>query len=192
MLVRPGRLLGRAAVVAAEAVSVTDDFNRADGALSGNWTQLVGGQNVVISSNEVGSDTAGSYSTVLWNANEFAADQYSQAVVRNAADSFGLAIRGQIGEDRQHFGCRSQFGQFHILSQNSSTITVIATELSPPTFDVGDVLRMEATGNVLRVLHNGVEFMSVEDATYPIGAPGIHFPVGTTARLDDWEGGPIV
>jgi hypothetical protein len=170
------------------AGDVSDNFNRANGALGSNWTNAVG--SCVISSNTVtanGFNAAHNISHWATAVNTFANDQFSQATFTTAGDSGGLCVRWAGPSGYKFIGPAG--GNYFLYETTSGTDTSLGS-FSSATIANGDVVRLEATGTTIRVLVNAVEQLSVTDATHASGSPGLAMNWNGGAFLDDWSGGP--
>jgi hypothetical protein len=174
-------------------MAVADDFNRADGALTSPWVQMVGGQNIAIVSGQVHCDVSGSYALARYNA-AFATDQYSEVLVAGVGTGTrgaGVACRINPAADRQAYLAYDFFGTIRVARINGSggpAENLLDTK--NVTLVNGDVLRIEVEGSTIRTLVNGVPISSVTDATYAAGQAGL-FAITDSQRLDDWEGGDL-
>lgn len=183
--------IGDAGLGVTTALVASDDFNRADGALTTPWVQTMISftRNVVIATNAVTGDTA-SDSAARYAA-DFANNQYSQAVVQaSAAGANGWGVAVRMSAVRDGYVLRRASGVV-ILSRwdGASGLTQLAAA-ADPGFVTSDVIRLEAEGTTLRGLRNGTQFVTATDATYASGDPGVYF-ASTTAKLDDWQGGDL-
>ena len=175
-------------VTASLTPTVRDDFNRADGGLGPNWTNSTWGEGLSISGNRVVATSQGVH---YWNANTFAADQYSQIRLTGVVGSWsGVFVRGNLSLGPYYMVAVKPDGAYlySSLSQLAHDGTGWAT---------GDVLRLEVRTVApstarLTVYRNGTELFSYDDAERFIasGQPGIGLRVSTGGMsLDDWEGG---
>ena len=186
--------------------AVTDDFNRADGAMGANWTTFAEGGGVtaptILSNQLVGNVPSSSgESGALWNANTFANDQFAEFTVGTTALAsskwMGLITRAV---DIDHYYLLIYFNNggtptlwiFAKTANNTYTSgasTSIGSFLSP-----GDVVRMEVSGTVVTGYVNGVSKVGWNDTsnTYPSGTTGVtFFDNSTGGSVDSWSGGDL-
>ena len=174
--------------------NVTDNFNRANGALGSNWlTSLdIAGPAPVISGNQCqGSNTN---CPAYWSpsVNTFSNNQFAQATYVTAA-SFG---HGGVVVRHDASG-HSNFYLFYANGSNYSLYRCdggVYSDIADATnggYANGDVLRLEATGSTLVCKVNGVTWITHTDTTYSSGQPGI-LPQNSSELMDDWSAGPIV
>jgi hypothetical protein len=173
-----------------------DDFNRANGALGPKWAaDPLWGDGASVVGNQVVSPLSNG-GALLWGAQAFAADQYSQIRITGAiGDWVGVSVRGKIVPEQGYWLAVKDDGAslysfvngaFHLLVQDA---TIWAT---------GDTLRLEVrtvASNTARLMvyRNGVLLFTHDDASHFIasGQPGIGLYATTAIALDDWEGGTL-
>lgn len=178
----------------ARSVVATDNFNRANGAIGANWTKSTVNDGLNIASNAVKSANAGSYDNAMfWNANSFANNQYSQAVITLGAgvEYEGVIVRANT-TDYIIAQCREgDAPDIVIYWYNGGSYTHIASQ-SAYDWVTGDVLRVEAEGTTISFYVNDVLEISGSNGSIPAsGSAGISM-YNTTATFDDWEGGDLV
>jgi hypothetical protein len=170
---------------------VTDNFNRADGALGSNWSAGPSFTAPTIVSNVGSSANDSAWHVAHWNTsvNTFVNDQYSEATVLDgsAVTTFaGVIVRHQPSTSSGYFAFpnggsiklyRLDSGSFNLLNTLGSGITD------------GSVIRLEITGTTLNVKVNGTSVGTFTDTNYSSGSPGI--ASYSSGRLDNWTGGPI-
>lgn len=158
------------------ALPQMDDF-AGTGALSANWTTAIGdparSSGVMVSN--IGTSVA------YWSADSFNADHYSQCklvqqyggpVVRWSGTSGYLCSLGAGGA---------------IYRVDAGSFTSIGSPSSDPS--ANDILKMEAVADDVKVYINGVIKATIAQGTYDTGAGGVNAFAGTTAQIDDWQGG---
>src|SRR4051812_36581345 len=103
-----------------------DNFNRADGAIGGNWTNVQG--TFGIATNKAKALTGGGDSRALsaYTAGTFAADQYAQCVMQGSGNVCGVAARSSNGVYTCYGGLASSTNCY-IQKIVSGTVTNIAT-----------------------------------------------------------------
>lgn len=159
-------------------MSVSDNFNRADGGLGSNWTTIEGTPEVV--SNKVGSSAGGAYNAAYWSGNTWNADQTSEIVLAVADLYLAPIVRGGSGP--------TYYGYFN----NGNTIKRVAgadTSIisGGGTTTLNDVMKITATGTTIEIFKNGVSQGSVTDSAIASGSAGVA-TYGTVGRGDDWVG----
>ena len=176
----------------ARTLVASDNFNRADESpLSGggNWATVTGFNNFRIVSNQVTqvtepSDTAARYSGVTWPD-----DQWSQVTIADATlQNGGPAVRMNTSGTASSYVFVVVASEYRIYRISSGSATSIASAAG--TFANGDVLYLEIQGTTLIAKKNGVQVLTVTDATHSAGGAGIHgFSV---SALDDWSAGDFL
>lgn len=179
----------------------TDDFNRADAALTTPWSVITSENNFTITGNNVEPVTLGSDSAVRYG-NTFADNQYSQFTLitltggSSGSDAgIGPALRAASGARTYYrilinaaatnntFIAKMVGGSYTILSGSDDTVAWAAS----------DVVRGEAEGTTIRLKRNGGEVLSVTDASIASGQAGLTYSSTITAAdIDDWGGGDLV
>jgi hypothetical protein len=165
-----------------------------DGALA-NWTQQatldtlvrVGGQ---------GATNSVQDAMAYWNADVFAADQYSQFVVKAkdpALKYYGPVVRASGIGDALRNG--------YLALDNVSTGNVELWKLVAGSFTqlkvvaqvvvANDVPRIEVQGTTIVMKLNGVQIgTSTTDSSLATGSAGVYI-LDHQTRIDDWEGGNL-
>jgi hypothetical protein len=180
--------------VSCTAVTTTpgsDNFNRSNGSLGSNWTAISDGAMSIASDQVVG--TAGATTGDIRTAETYASDQYSQITVTSTALSgtqwVGPAVRMQANGQNAYVGVyswNSGSPQMILYSRTSGSWNELASYNSG-ALPSGTLLRVEAVGNTIAFLENGVQRIAVSDSSFTGGAPGIMASGAATA--DNWSGG---
>ena len=184
------------------ALPATETFTAAsDAALqtySANWTINAGAFNVNAAGDFCYPNANGSEGAAHWNADTFSADQYAQAAINNAENDaqVGVAVRcAASGATYYALYWGPNYGAAHawLFKQVSGTWTQLAE--TDMTLAAGDVLRLEISGTMLTSKKNGTNITAlsgISDNSISSGYAGIAgYDDGTTARIDDWEGGNL-
>ena len=169
----------------------SDDFNRANGSLGPNWTATSDGAMSIASDQVVG--TAGADSGEIRTAETYASDQYSQITVTSTPLSgtqwVGPAVRMQDNGQDAYVGLyywNSGSPEMMLFSRSSGSWNQLGS-YSSGALPTGTQLRLEAVGNTIAFLENGVQRIAVSDNSFTGGAPGIMASGAATA--DNWSGG---
>ena len=168
-----------------------DDFNRADGGLGANWTDISDGGLSISSQAVVGSSgTAGDIRT----AETFTSDQYSQVEVTSTqltgGQWIGPAVRTQGGGQNTYLGIyfwNNGSPELRLYKRSAGTWIQLGSSYSCGPLGAGTRLRLMAVGSRISFLQDGVERIAVSDSSFTGGAPGI-MSFGA-ARADNWSGG---
>ncbi len=179
--------------------AVSDNFQRANGALGANWTNwswsgAVGPQ--ISSNTATGGGGGGTTSGAFWSANTFANNQFSQVTfgaVPAGSDWAGVTVR-QAGN-----GGSGYLGLW--FANNGSSLFMLFAEngtSSPPSLSsvsgsmsAGDTLAISANGTTINLYHNGLLVLSATDSTYSSGKPGVAFYAAAgaqTSAVTLWQG----
>lgn len=178
----------------------TDNFNRSNGGLGGNWSTITGAGAPQIDTNAVRTNAVGTDSVARYSATTFPNNQYSQVKVTAldaSATGSGAIVRAASGTNDYYlvyaevlFGSTAQLTLRKFVG-GSSTLIASSTE----TFALNDTLYLEVSGTTLKVKVNGttISALTSTDSAHSSGWAGVVVFVdsGSTAdaKLDDWEGG---
>jgi hypothetical protein len=179
------------------ALPKTDAFTAANGTAlttyDSNYQNNSGA--LVINTNGVCPNAAGSECGVRWNGDTFDDDQYSQATLaaKPASDSFfiGVGVRHAAAGTASYYLYYTANTQTFFGKLVTGTFTQFGSTMGGRT--VGEVLRIEAEGTTIRAKVDGAQQASQSDSALTTGAAGLTgYDTSTTLRLDDWEAGDIV
>jgi hypothetical protein len=166
-----------------------DNFNRANGAIGGNWTVTDGGFNVA-SSAVIG--TAGT-NLAYWSVNIFSNAQFAQVAVAslNGTTDF-VGVQVLMSPAGNGYTCVENSAT--LLLQKMTAFSGANLTTSTSAGALGDILRLEVTaGGVLTCSRNAggtITSITATDTTYTSGSPGMeHF--GSVASMDNWSGGNL-
>jgi Putative esterase len=178
---------------ASAATTASDDFNRADGGLGPNWTDISDGGLAISSQLVMG--TAGQVTGDMWSAQAFGSDQYSQDEVTSTqltgGQWIGPGVRLQNGGQDGYVGFYYwNFGSPELMLFKRSgggwaEIGGGAYPVSP--LAAGTTIGLTAAGSKISLLLNGTTVISVTDTSFTGGSPGIVAYGNPTA--DNWSGG---
>jgi hypothetical protein len=170
----------------------TDNFNRADGSLGGNWADI-GDGGLAISGQTAAGTSAGGVTGDIRTGETYAGNQFSQIEVTStqltSGQWIGAAVRVQNSGRDGYVGIydwnngspqlglyeRSGGNWFQLGSYNSGALAA------------GTQLKLMVVGSTLAFMANGVERIAVGDPGLTGGAPGIY--INGTAKADNWAGG---
>ena len=167
-----------------------DNFNRANGAIGGNWTVTDGGFNV--SSNAVLG--TGGVNVAYWPANLFASSQFAQvavALLNGTTDFVGVQVL--MSPSGNGYACLENTTS--LLLQKMTAFSGANLTSSSTAGAVGDILRLEVTAagvlTCTRTANNGaVTSITATDNSYTSGSPGLE-QFGSVATMDNWSGGNL-
>jgi hypothetical protein len=184
------------ACAASTATTASDDFNRADGSLGPNWTDISDG-GLAITSQAVAGTAASGVSGDIRTAETYASNQYSQVTVTatqlTGQQWIGPMVRAQNGGQNAYVGVYSWSNGSPVLMlfkrSGSNSWTQLGSTYNSGPLSAGDQLEVVAIGSTISFLLNGVTQISATDASFTGGAPGI-MSYGT-GQVDNWSGGTI-
>lgn len=174
------------------AVSVSDNFNRADGGLGNNWTTTTGNAAPQIVSNQMVTGTNGTANSAFWSADTFSDNQYAQATFPNIlGGSDGPAVAVRMANSRGYFlWFNNSSTTVSIFRMDSATSwTNIATS-NTLTVSNTDVWKIEASGSAILGFQNGNQVVQKTDGTYPTGSPGV-WMFYSANQIDNWSAGDL-
>src|SRR5690348_1952202 len=179
----------------ASAATASDNFNRANGNLTGTWTSISDG-GLKITSQTVAGSVSGGSSCATWNASTFTSNQFSQVEVTSTqltgGQWIGPAVRTQNGGQNTYLGIyfwNSGSPQLRIYKRISGTWIQLGSSYNSGALTAGTQLLLQASGSKITFAQNGVTRISVTDTSLTGGAPGI-MAFGT-GRADNWAGGDL-
>jgi hypothetical protein len=178
----------------AGTLTASDDFNRANGALGGNWTAMSDGA-MTISSQVVAGGSSGQSGDTR-TAESYTSNQYSQVQVTatqlTGGQWIGPAVRSQNSGQNLYLGIyfwNSGSPQLRLYKRTSGSFTQLGASFATSGLAAGATLRLTATGTTISFLLNGAPVITVTDTSLTGGAPGI-MAFGT-AKVDNWAGGNV-
>src|SRR5580658_535216 len=176
------------------AVSATDNFNRADGPLGPNWTDIADGGLAILSQAVVG--TSAGVSGDIRAGEAYSSDHYSQVEVTSTQLTgyqwIGPAVRLQNGGQSGYVGIyywNNGNPELMIFLRGGGGWTQLGNAYSCGALAAGTQLEMAATGSTISFLENGVARITATDTSFTGGAPGI-ISAGT-GSVGNWSGGDI-
>ena len=175
------------------ADSGSDDFNRPDGSLGANWTDISDGGLAISSQAAAGTSTSGT-SGDMRTAESYSSNQYSQVEVTSSqltgGQWIGAAVRMQNAGQDGYAGIyywNNGSPELMLFKRSSGNWTQLGNAYSSGPLAAGTQLKLMVVGSTLSFLENGVERIAIYDNSLVGGAPGI-IAYGT-GKVDNWSGG---
>jgi hypothetical protein len=175
------------------AGSASDNFNRPDGPLGANWTNISDG-GLTISSQAVAGTNGSGTSGDIRTAESYSSNQYSQVEVTSSQLTgnqwIGAAVRMQNSGQNGYAGIyywNNGSPELMLFERSSGNWTQLGNAYSSGPLAAGTQLKLMVVGSTLSFLENGVERIAVYDGSLVNGAPGI-IAYGT-GKVDNWSGG---
>ena len=160
------------------AGSVSDNFNRADGSLGANWTDMTDGGLAISSQVVVG--TNGAYSGDIRTGETYASDQSSQIEVTSTQLSggqwIGAGVRAQNGGQSLYLGLyfwNNGNPELMLFKRISGNWTQLGTSSFQGALAAGTQLNLAVTGSTLSFSENGVVRITASDTSLTGGAPAV-------------------
>ena len=172
--------------------TASDDFNRADGGLGANWTDISDGGLSISSQAVLGR--SGVVAGDIRTGEAYPSDQYSQVEVTStqltAGQWIGPAVRTQSGGQNTYLGIyfwNNGSQQLRLYKRSAGTWIQLGSSYNSGPLAAGTQLELTAVGSTISFLQNGVTRITVTDSSFTGGAPGIM--AFDTATADNWSGG---
>jgi hypothetical protein len=155
----------------------TDDFNRADAALSAPWTkQNAAGMTLGVVSNQLtpiagsGLDTYYFYSGAATGGDQFSEFKLAQ---KSANNDWGPACRCSTGPGSGNGYFYECFSSGRTLGKHVSGGFTALVTAGVDNSSVGDILHIEVTGTNIVSKRNGVTDLTFSDPSLTTGQPGV-------------------
>jgi hypothetical protein len=190
------RLASMLAVGGRASVSTTafDDFNRADGSLGPDWTDMIDGGLAISSQMVIGTSVA--YSGDIRTGETYANDQYSQINVKSttlrSGQWIGPVVRAQNGGQNLYLGhCdwNNTNSQLMLFKRVNGIWTQLGASCPSGALAGDTQLSLTVVGSTLSFAQNGTPRITATDTSLLTGAPGIM--AQGTAATDSWRGGAV-
>ena len=176
---------------------VSDNFNRANGSLGANWTDMtVGGlaiSNQVVTGTRTGTGAAGSSGDIR-TGEAYTGDQFSQIEVTSTQISggqwIGPAVRAQNGGQNLYVGIyfwNNGNPELMLFKEINGNWTQLGSSYASGPLAAGTQLDLSVIGSALSFSQNGVVRITATDTSLTGGAPAI-MAFGTPTA-DNWVGG---
>jgi hypothetical protein len=190
----------------------TDNFNRANGTLGSNWSDINAGNAdvLLIDNNQVYGQVAGHFGVSRWNgAGTFSNDQYSSAKLKaidNYGTSYGIGVVARCSADTDG-GRDYYYVMVQMTNTSGGTFTTVLGKVvngtntnlhsAAVTWSNDDLVSIECEGTTIRACKNGAALggsFTATDSALSTGKPGLAVMGPAATGLfyaDDWEGGDI-
>jgi hypothetical protein len=154
---------------------VSDNFNRANGSLGGNWT--IPGGSWAVSGNQatyVTVDGSG-LAPAAYTGSSFSNDHFAEATLAGSGagsgGAIGVACRLSSVADTGYSVRVSVIGGASTLQKYvAGAGTTLGTGT---TYAIGDVIGISCQGTTIRTYRNGLQDLSVTDSAITSGSPGM-------------------
>jgi hypothetical protein len=174
--------------------TVSDDFNRANGALGANWTAAFEGPPTIVSNATVGP-TNNADEAAFWSAASFDADHYSEADTTLGGDTSWVGVVARLTATQGYVAvwATNSGGQYRLYRVTSSGGSWVQLGIVNSVGTTGTRrLRVEAEGTTITMFVDSTQQIQVTDSAITSGSPGIyHFWLNSTGTLDNFDGGDL-
>src|ERR1700761_6191713 len=176
---------------AADAATVSDTFDRANGGLGSNWTTTPGTAAPQISGNTLHAGTANSLNSAYWSASTFGNDQFSQGTLPGSSGSNygpGLAVRlsGTKGYFLWYGNSTNTVSLWRM--DSASSWTQLKTSGALTVTPASDVWKIQVVGSTISGYQNGTLVVQTTDTSITSGSPGVWLYYANN-QIDNWSGG---
>jgi hypothetical protein len=176
---------------AADAATVSDTFDRANGGLGANWTTTPGTAAPQISGNTLHAGTASSVNSAYWSASTFGNDQFSQGTLPGSSgsnDGPGLAVRlsGTKGYFLWYGNSTNTVSLWRM--DNASSWTQLKASSTLKITPATDVWKIQVVGSTITGYQNGTQVVQATDTKITAGSPGTWLYYAAN-QIDNWSGG---
>lgn len=171
-----------------------DNFTRADGTTNGvnGWTVVLG--TWVVASNALKLTTTSNASQIVQSGTQMASnDHYAQVKLGALVSTFGPICRVSGAQANSWYMLRRASASTVSIYKNAAGTTTTLTTVNA-TLAIGDVMRIEAYGDLINGYVNGVLVTSVTDPS-PLTGTGTGIRVTGNAQnmiWDDFAAGDVV
>ena len=172
--------------------AASDNFNRANGSLGANWTDMTVGGLAISNDAVVGTQAAGN-SGDIYTGTTFGSDQSSQIQVTSTpiggGQWIGPAVRAQNGGQSLYVGIywgNNGNPELELFKLLNGGWTQLGSSFASGTLAAGTELTLSVTGSTLSFAENGVVEITATDTSLTGGAPAI-MAYGTSTA-GDWVG----
>jgi hypothetical protein len=176
------RVLESYGVVAPTTYS--DNFNRADGALTTPWVTIEGTHSIASNLVPVGT---GSPNTSKYSAT-FTNDQWAEADIASLGSTSTIMPCVRVNTSGDLYYAWTDGSHLIIVKRVGGTYTTVATG---PTFTFAgpNKIAIEVVGSTIKAYLNGTVAITTSDTQVTTGLPGFISANGAGATLDNWRGG---
>ena len=173
--------------------SASDDFNRADGSLGPNWTDISDG-GLAVSAQAVTGTVASGNSGDIRTGESYDSNQFSQievsAMQLTGNQWIGPAVRVQAGGQEAYVGIynwNNGSPSLMLFERNGGSWSQIGSTYNCGPLAAGTKLKLMVVGDTIAFLQDGVERIAAAATDLSGGAPGIL--ANGTPQADNWSGG---
>ena len=181
------------AAASSPTLPASDNFDRANGNLGPNWTNMAVGGLAIANDQVTGTSPSGNSGDIR-TAETYTSDQYSELQVGSAPLSgtqwIGPAVRAQAGGQSLYIGIyywNNGSPLLMLFKLVNGTWTPLGTPYSAGPLAPGTELQLMAVGSSVSLAENGVVVVSATDSSLTGGAPAI-MAYGTSTA-GPWSGG---
>jgi hypothetical protein len=133
----------RAPIAVAAGGPFTDDFNRANGGLGTNWTNVLSTMNVA---SNAATGTAGQDTLAAWNPNDLTTTHYGQVTIGTftSTENVGVCVRVSLTQADGYCYYAYNYGDRQVYRINAGSFTLLDTQGG--TWATGDTMKITVSG----------------------------------------------
>src|SRR6201994_4882158 len=176
---------------AADAATVSDNFDRANGALGSNWTTTPGTAAPQISGNTLHAGTASSLNSAYWSASTFGNDQFAQGTLPGSSGgNYGPGLAVRLSGAKGHFLWYGNSANTVSLwrMDSASSWTQLKSSSALTVTPATDVWKIQVVGSTISGYQNGTLVVQTTDTSITAGSPGVWLYYANN-QIDNWSGG---
>lgn len=160
----------------------SDDFNRADSTTVSGWTEIIDDWSIKSNQLAPGLSTSG---VILFASPLDTSDHYAQITITAATTtSMGILARADVTATNYYL-LRNNGSSWNLFTNLAGTFTSIGSYSAAAVN--GDVMRIQCIGTTIKAIINGVERISVTDASITTGLyAGVRSTQSSTTRYDNF------
>ena len=178
---------------AADAATVSDSFDRANGGLGSNWTTTPGTAAPQISGNTLHAGTSGSLNSAYWSASTFGSDQFSQGMLpASSSGNYGPGLAVRLSGTKGYFLWYGNSGNTVSLwrMDSASSWTQLKASGSLTITPATDVWKIQVVGSTITGYQNGTQVVQATDTKITAGSPGVWLYYAAN-QINNWSGGDV-
>ncbi|HEX4254219.1 MAG TPA: alpha/beta hydrolase-fold protein [Streptosporangiaceae bacterium] len=175
----------------ADAATVADSFDRANGGLGSNWTTVAGTAAPQISGNTLHAGTASALNSAYWSASTFGADQFAQGTLpASSGGNYGPGLAVRLSSSKGYilwYGNATNTVSLWRMDSASSWTQLKASGTLKITAAT-DVWKIQVVGSTITGYQNGTQVVQATDTRITSGSPGVWLYYAAN-QIDNWSGG---
>jgi len=171
--------------------TVSDNFNRADGALGANWSASNAGSAPVIVSNQVKAGVSATYVEAAYTGSSLSGSDQSIQVTSQGTEATSvvnllLRMSSLTSSRNGYIGQFNKIVGFYKIIRIDAGVETDLVTTAIGAITNGDALYFEAIGSALKLKQNSSTILTFTDAIYnTVGTPAVGIYANTDAVIVD-------